>query len=43
MEEKRMYHVKLKNEVTEYEAGITYPTLQKNTRKIMSMRLFWYL
>ena len=42
MEEKRMYHVKIKNEVKEYEAAhIT--TLQKNTRKIMSMRLFWYL
>ena len=39
MEEKRMYHVKIKNEVKEYEAAITY----QNTRKIMSMRLFWYL
>ena len=41
MGEKRMYHVKIKNEVKEYEAGIT--SFQKNTRKIMSMRLFWCL
>ncbi len=44
MGEKRMYHVKIKNEVKEYEAGITYHDIaKKNTRKIMSMRLFWYL
>ena len=43
MEEKRMYHIKIKNEVKEYEAGITYQRHRKEYQKIMSMRLFWYL
>ena len=29
MEEKRMYHVKIKNEVKEYEAAITYHDIAK--------------
>ena len=33
MEEKRMYHVKIKNEVKEYEAGITYHDIAKEYQK----------
>ena len=33
MEEKRMYHVKIKNEVKEYEAAITYHDIAKEYQK----------
>ena len=33
MGEKRMYHVKIKNEVKEYEAGITYHDIAKEYQK----------
>ena len=33
MEEKRMYHVKIKNEVKEYEAGITHHDIAKEYQK----------
>ena len=33
MEEKKMYHVKIKNEVKEYEAGITYRDIVKEYQK----------